>query len=105
MSLVLRKVNIKLILGLLVILNFIDLMLTLVLFEKKLITEENPIMDVFISFNSLSFALAKLSLCYFGIYLLYKYRENSFSIYSSYCLVGVYLVILFRHIQIITCLL
>jgi len=84
----------------LVVLNFLDLVFTIFMFENHWIVEANPLMNIFLCFSPLSFALVKLALCYMGVYILYKYREKPISLHASCFLVVAYIGVLFRHAYI-----
>jgi len=88
-------------LSLLVIFNFVDAMSTMILFERNLISEGNPIMAYLIKEDAFLFMLGKLSLVYTGVGILYATKTRDVSLYGSIALCGVYLYILFKHAWII----
>jgi len=92
--------KLDMVLAFLVVLNFFDLIFTIFMFENHWIVEANPLMNILLCFSPLSFASAKLALCYTGVYILHKYREMPSSLYAAYFVVAAYIGVLFRHAYI-----
>lgn len=94
------KIKLVIALTFLVVLNFLDLVFTIFMFENHWIVEANPLMSIFLCFSPVSFASAKLALCYTGVYILHKYREKPLSLHAAYFVVAAYIGVLFRHAYI-----
>ena len=100
-TLVVQESKLTLALALLVVLNFVDLFFTIIMFEKHWIVEANRVRDGGVGGRGLSFAIAKITLCYMGVFILHRYREKPFSLYASYFTVAAYLGVLLRHAWIL----
>jgi len=88
-------------LRILVVLNFIDLTSTLILYEHKVISEENPVMDYLLTYGGFPYALVKLSLLYLGVAILHVYKELPMAFYATIAMTSIYLAIVAKHAQII----
>ena len=89
----------------LVILNGVDLVLTMSLFEGRYISEGNPLMALLLSCNALTFSVLKLILCYVGVLIIYRHRALKASLYSAYFVLVVYCGIMAKHCWVIASLL
>jgi hypothetical protein len=96
-----RAEKVNYLLSLLVIFNFFDLISTMTMYQQRLITEANPLMDYFLSVAPFLFCILKILIVYFGVGILSYYRYRPFSLYASYSLVILYFAILIKHAHII----
>ena len=87
-------------LKLLVFLNFFDLLSTMILFEWSIISEGNPIMAYCLSTDAFLFSLAKLTLLYTGVVILYVNRRKALVSYVSLAATSLYLLIVAKHFWI-----
>ena len=84
-------------LRILVLLNFIDLISTMILYEWSIITEGNPFMDYLLSTDAFLYSLAKLFLLYVGVIILYVYRKRAAAFYAAIGTTLFYALIVVKH--------
>lgn len=91
--------NIQILLKVLVILALLDLIATIYWVAAGLATEANPIMNFFLQYSFYSFAMAKLSLSFTGIFTLNLLKEKRQTLIFSLSamLVIVYLGVVAWH--------
>jgi len=87
-------------LKLLVLLNFFDLLSTMILFEQSVISEGNPVMAYFLLTDPSLFSLMKLILVYTGVVILYVNRFVRVASYTSLAVTSLYLLIVIKHFWI-----
>lgn len=87
-------------LKILVLLNLFDLLSTMTLFEWNVITEGNPLMAYFLSTDTFLFSIAKLTLVYLGVVILYIHRWVSMTFYASVASSIFYSLIVMKHFWI-----
>lgn len=89
-------------LKLLVLLNFADLLSTMILFELSMIREGNPLMNYFLMTDAFLFSIAKLTLLYAGVIILYIHRKLPLTSCVSIAMTMFYCLIVAKHIWIIS---
>lgn len=84
----------------LVVLNLFDLLSTMTLFERNVISEGNPLMAYFLSTDAFLFSIAKLTLVYLGVVILYVHRRVNVTFYVSVASTVFYSLIVMKHFWI-----
>jgi hypothetical protein len=87
-------------LKILVLLNLFDLLSTMTLFERNVISEGNPLMAYFLSTDTFLFSLVKVALVYIGVAILYAHRRLHVTFYVSVGAVIFYGLIVMKHFWI-----
>ena len=88
----------QIILGLTVVMNLMDAILTLVVVKAGLTVEANPLMADLLARSPLQFMVGKLALVSLGILLLWRWRHHVLSMVGSVCIFAVYSSIIVHHI-------
>lgn len=96
-----KRKAILFLLNCLVFFIFVDLVGTIVWVTAGLALEANPVMDYFLRYSPVLFAVVKLGLSFTGIYVLYLFRRRFRKIifYSSLALTLIYLMVALHHLK------
>ena len=96
-----KRKAILLLLNCLVFFIFVDLVGTIIWVTGGMAVEANPIMDYFLRYSPVLFAVVKLGLSFIGIYVLYLFRRRFRKIifYSSFALTLIYLMVALHHLK------
>jgi hypothetical protein len=81
------------------ILNLADAILTIVWVTADLAEEANPVMDWFLGFGTVPFAVAKIAIVSLGSYVLWRTRRRSLAVIGIFLMFMAYYFILLYHLS------
>lgn len=86
-------------LGLTLVLNLVDLILTVLVVKTELAVEANPFMALLLEGGPLPFAIAKLAIVSIGVWVLWLNREKRLAAAGAATVFSAYLFVMFWHVQ------
>ena len=81
------------------ILNLVDAILTIIWVTSDLAEEANPIMDWFLGFGTVPFAVAKIAIVSLGSYVLWRTRRRPLAVIGVFIMFMAYYFILLYHLS------
>ena len=81
----------------LILFNFLDGLITLVLVETGNAIEYNPLMGLFLSIHPVLFITMKMFLVGFGVLVIWRYRDRPMAVGSMYLCVTAYSLVMLYH--------
>jgi hypothetical protein len=85
--------------------NLVDVILTLSLIHAGLAIEANPVMRALLEVSPVVFVVGKLSMVFFGLYVLWKERRRTLALVGSGAVFAVYFLLMVYHIRSVGALL
>jgi len=92
-------------LGVTLVFNFFDLLLTLIVVYSGAAIEANPLMARLLEAGPLAFALTKLTMVSLGVWILWQERKRWISLLGTVGVFGVYTLLMFYHLHSLAVLL